>query len=124
MALLLLLSTISFTVEKHFCGDELIDIAVFSDIEKCAKETFGTIQVHTEAAPCCKDTLVLFKGQKELTVKTIDDLDLDQQQLFTSYTFTFNSLFEMLKEQTVTYQYYYSPHLIVDIQVLNQEFLI
>ena len=35
MALLVLFSTISFTVEKHYCGDFLIDTDVFSQVKKC-----------------------------------------------------------------------------------------
>ena len=38
LALLVLFSTVSFTIEKHFCGDILVDVAVFTEVEKCAME--------------------------------------------------------------------------------------
>ena len=38
MALLVLMSTVSVTIEKHFCGDHLVDVAIFSDAEKCGME--------------------------------------------------------------------------------------
>nr|WP_321222185.1 hypothetical protein [uncultured Psychroserpens sp.] len=124
MAVLLLLSTVSFTVEKHFCGDVLIDVAVFSTIEKCASDAIDIDEDHVTKKTCCKDTLDVVEGQTQLTVKKFDDLDLDQQQFFISYIYAYNGLFTVLKKQTIPHQYYLSPQLIADIHLLDQVFLI
>lgn len=124
MAVLLLLSTVSFTVEKHFCGDVLIDVAVFSEVEKCAMEAFEIEQEQITKVPCCKDTLDVVEGQNQLAVKAFDDLELDQQQFLTAYMITFNSLFQTLKKQRAPHQHYMPPNLVTDIQVLDQVFTI
>ncbi len=68
LALLLLLSTVSFTVEKHFCGDELIAVALFSKVEKCGIESAETEREQLVKIPCCKDTLEVLSGQNQLQV--------------------------------------------------------
>ena len=40
LALLVLMSTLSFTVEKHFCGDVLVDVSVFTETQKCGMESY------------------------------------------------------------------------------------
>ncbi|MEM5564125.1 hypothetical protein WNY78_03370 [Psychroserpens sp. AS72] len=124
MAVLLLLSTVSFTVEKHFCGDVLIDVAVFSTIEKCASDAVEMVEEHVSKKTCCKDTLDVIEGQTQLTVKTFDDLDFEQQQFLVAYVHAFNNLFEVVQKHTIPHQYYNSPKLIADIHVLDQVFLI
>ncbi len=124
MAMLLLFSTVSFTVEKHFCGDVLIDVAVFSDVHKCGLELDDSQQTNVVKKSCCKDTLEIVEGQDELTVKTFDDLDVNQQQFLTAYTYSFNSLFEVLPKQIIPHNHYRPPNLIVDVQILDQVFLI
>ena len=124
MALLLMLSTVSFTVEKHYCGDTLIDFAVFSDVEKCGMEV--TANEHSEITKkgCCKDLLDVIEGQDQLTIKTIDDLDIDQQQFLQSFIFSYQQLFESLPKQTVPHLYYPPPEIVRDIQLLDEVFLI
>ena len=125
LAILLLLSTVSFTVEKHFCGDVLIDVAVFSTTEKCGMDASeGEHQEDMVTTSCCKDILDIVEGQNELTVKTIDDLELEQQLFLVSYIYSYNNLFEYLPKQTIPHRNYTPPNLIVDIQVLDQVFLI
>ena len=38
LSLVVLFSTLSFTVDQHYCGDELVDVAVFSELEGCGDE--------------------------------------------------------------------------------------
>ncbi len=38
MAIVVLLSTMSFTLDMHYCGDTLVDIAVFKKAETCGME--------------------------------------------------------------------------------------
>ncbi|WP_460218039.1 HYC_CC_PP family protein [Psychroserpens sp. MEBiC05023] len=124
MAILLLLSTVSFTVEKHFCGDVLIDVAVLGDVEKCAMEAFEIEQEQITKKSCCKDTLDVVEGQNQLTVKSFDDLEFEQQLFLSAYVQSFSKLFEALPLQVVPHQYYSPPKLIADICLLDQVFLI
>ncbi|WP_250434786.1 HYC_CC_PP family protein [Hanstruepera flava] len=120
MALLVLFSTVSFTVEKHYCGDVLVDVSVFAEVEKCASEAEEMLA----KMDCCKDTVDVIQGQDELSFKTFNDLDFEQQVFLTSFTYSYLNLFEGLPEQIVPFKNYSPPNLVADIRVLNQVFTI
>lgn len=120
MALLVLFSTVSFTVEKHYCGDVLVDVSVFTEAEKCASEAEEIIA----KMDCCKDTVDVIQGQDELSVKTFNDLDFEQQVFLASFTYSYISLFEGLPKEVIPFKDYSPPNLVADIQVLNQVFII
>ncbi len=125
MALLVLFSTISFTVEKHYCGDFLIDTAVFSQVKKCDVEMAndeGAIVVKKKH--CCKDEIEVVQGQDDLKITSLDDLDFPYQLFITSYYYTFIGLFESLPKQIIPHKDYSPPNLVTDIQVLDQVFTI
>ena len=124
MALLVLCSTVSFTVEKHFCGDVLVDVSVFREAEKCAMEDFEKeLELITKKA-CCKDIIDVFEGQDELIVKSFDDFELDNQIFITSYIYSYINLFEGLPQKVIPFKEYSPPNLIEDIIILDQVFLI
>ena len=119
MALLVLCSTVSFTVEKHFCGDNLIDVAIFSEAKKCSEN-----MEQTSKKSCCKDEVEVVKGQDELKFSSFEDLDFNQQFLITTFAFTYSNLFESFPKQIIPFKDYSPPNLVADIQVLDQVFII
>jgi hypothetical protein len=124
LALIVLCSTVSFTIEKHFCGDTLVDVSVFAEANKCKMEALEMELETITKAPCCKDKIDVVKGQDELIVKTIDDLDVNQQLFVATYTYSYLNLFEGLPELVIPHKNYSPPILVIDIQVLDQVFLI
>ncbi len=120
MALLVLFSTVSFTVEKHYCGDVLVDAAIFTDVEKCAMEAFEILHKKT----CCKDEVDVVKGQDELKFSSFEDLDFDQQLFLKTFTYAHLGLFESFPKQNIPHKHYSPPSLIADIQLLDQVFII
>ena len=62
LALMVLCSTLSFTVEKHYCGGELVAVSLFAELEKCGMDS----AVVFESSPCCKDEIAVVEGQDEL----------------------------------------------------------
>ena len=124
MALLVLFSTVSFTIEKHFCGDVLVDVSVFSEVEKCAMEAFKIAQERITKEMCCKDEVKLVKGQDELKISTFDDLKFQQQLFISTFTYTFINLFGGLPKHASPHKDYSPPNLVTDIQVLDQVFII
>lgn len=119
MALLVLFSTMSFTVDKHFCGSVLVDQAVFSKAKSCGMEHSGGMTDENG----CKDKTVTVKGQKDLKV-SFNDLDLHQQVFLATFTFSYVELFEELPRQLIPFSDYSPPLLVYDIQLLDQTFLI
>ncbi|WP_242092836.1 HYC_CC_PP family protein [Aestuariivivens sediminicola] len=124
MALAVLFSTVSFTVEKHFCGDVLIDMSIFTDVEKCAMASFEMERSNIAEMPCCKDIVEVVKGQDELKTTTFEDLNLAKQFFIHSYLYAYLRLFEALPGQVIPHKDYSPPNLIKDIQVLDQIFII
>lgn len=120
LAFLVLLSTVSFTIEKHFCGDILVDVSLFSEAEKCGMETLEIQMKKT----CCKYEVDVVKGQDELKFSSFDDLEFEHQQFLASFVYSYINLFEGLPNQIIPHKDYSPPNLVADIQVLNGTFLI
>ena len=124
MAMLVMFSTVSFTVEKHYCGDMLVDVAVFEEAKKCGMETSDKLVEKITKKTCCKDTVDLLEGQDELRVNSFDDLDFEQQLFVVSFVYSHINLFEGLPQLVVPHKDYSPPNLIVDRQLLDEVFLI
>ncbi|MDO5988475.1 hypothetical protein Q4Q39_13765 [Flavivirga amylovorans] len=124
LALLVLFSTVSFTIEKHFCGDVLVDISIFTEADKCAMEAYEIALEKVTKKPCCKDVVDVIEGQNKLKFSSFEDLDFEKQQIIASYAYTYINLFEELPKLTIPHKNYSPPNLVTDIQVLDQVFLI
>lgn len=120
LAFLVLFSTVSFTVDKHFCGEILVDQAVFSEAETCGMH--GDMPASAEDE-CCDEEKVLVEGQKDLKI-SFEDLDLEQQVFLAGFTYSYLDLF-IGEAQTETPFFHYKPPLLVyDIQLMDETFLI
>ncbi len=123
LALLVLFSTFSFTVEKHYCGSYLVDSAVFSKADSCGMDmTSGTGNSINEDH-CCSNEKISVDGQDELKL-SFDNLQLHQQLFFTAFTFAYFDLFEPQPEQVIPFKDYSPPLLVSDIHIEDQVFLI
>lgn len=114
----------SFTIEKHFCGDVLIDAAVFAEAKKCAMEAYEMEQASITKKDCCKDELEVVKGQDKLKRTSFEDLKFGQQLFTVAFVYAYDLLFESLPKQTIPHKNYSPPNLVTDIQVLDQVFII
>lgn len=119
MALLVLLSTVSFTIDKHFCGDVLIDVSMFSKADTCGMKVIEIAQKNS----CCKDVVDVVKGQDKLQLESLSDFNMLPQFLST-FVYTYINLFEGLPKQLIPHKDYSPPNLVTDIQVLDQVFII
>ncbi|QED37154.1 hypothetical protein FK178_05265 [Antarcticibacterium arcticum] len=119
LASLVFLSTMSFTVNKHFCGDFLVDQAIFSQAETCGMEHDSGI---SDEKGCSEDSVAI-DGQKDLKI-SFYDLNFDQQVFLASFTYSLTGLFEEQPAHNVPFANYIPPLLVYDIQVLDQTFLI
>jgi len=121
LALLVLVSTFSFTIEKHFCGELLVDQAVFSKAKDCgmSHDTYhGSI-----SDSCCTNTHLAIDGQDELKI-SFDNLNFNQQVFVAAFNFSFIELFEATPELETPFKYYSPPLLVTDIHLMDQVFLI
>lgn len=126
MALVVLISTMSFTISEHYCGDHLVDSALFSKAESCGMELEKpgpNKDCNVQKKNCCSDVVKQFEGQSELKTQVIN-LNFEQQLVIASFIYSYINLFQGLDENIVPFKYYSPPLIVTDIQVLDQEFLI
>jgi len=121
LALLVLVSTVSFTVDKHFCGSILVDLAIFSEAKTCGMEMDSKMASAEDS--CCTNEKTEIEGQDELKI-SFQSLDLDQQLFVATFTHSYLSLFEGVPLEVIPFKDYTPPILVTDIQVLDQVFLI
>lgn len=99
LAFLVLFSTFSFTVEKHYCGNHLVDTAIFSQAKKCGG--IGAEDISYVKKPCCKDIVVIIEGQDELTVKDFQSIEKDTYTTLVSYVLSYTFLFETVAKPII-----------------------
>jgi len=126
LSFLVLFSTLSFTVEKHYCGDRLVDIAIFKEAQKCAMET---LQPEQETATkieksCCKDEVNIISGQDELKRNSLEDLKHNPHVFLQAFVVSYTNLFEGLPKHIVPFKNYIPSKLVRDIHILDQVYLI
>ena len=127
MATLVLISTMSFTIDMHHCGDTLVDFSVFHNALTCGMEKQP--QPHTDceskiaANSCCTDSQIVVEGHDDIKM-SFDQLSIEQQAFVTTFFYTYVNLFEDLDQRIVPFRDYTPPFLIRDIQKLNDTYLI
>ena len=121
LAVLLLFSTMSFTLDMHFCGETLVDVGLYHPAEDCGMSMGGDA---ADAMDCCSDLEVCVQGQDDLnpTLET----GMEAPMLFIGdllYTYVV-VLVEDLPENFIPFREYSPPRLFRDISVRDQSFLI
>jgi len=126
MALVVLLSTFSFAVDKHYCGDVLVDFSFFGKAESCGMEIQKSNESHDhglEKKGCCEDQTLAIAGQDDLKI-SFEKLSTEVQLFVVSFIHSYINLYEGFDTKIVPFKDYSPPPLIRDIQVLDQTFLI
>lgn len=124
LALVVLVSTMSFTIEKHFCGNILVETAIFTEVNGCGMDMSKFKTADNEKNSCCKNEVEAVQGQDTLKSTSFDDLKFHQQLFLTSYVYSYVNLFEGLPYHIIPHKNYSPPNLVADIQVLDQVFII
>ena len=127
MTLLLLASTTSWMVGKHYCMGHLMDVSFFAHAEDCGMN----MMVSDEDASlmeaqnsCCNNEIIVVEGQDDLKI-SFNDIRFDQHEFLAAFTFSYLNLFEICSERlSVPFEHYPPPILVKDIQLLDGVFLI
>ncbi len=122
LAFLVLFSTFSFTVEKHYCGDFLVDVSFTGEAEGCGMQVDSVKSVKKKN--CCKDEIQKIEGQDELQSNKFDKLTFEKEQLLTAFVISYKDLFVEVESKNNFYKDFSPPDIPLDFQVLYQTFLI
>ena len=125
MAIVVLLSTMSFTVNKHYCGTILIETAVFHKTKGCGMEIQKSSSKDCAIIKknCCKDEQILVDGQDELQLQ-VDKLTFKQHVFITSFVYTYHALFEGIEDTVNSYIDYAPPLVVRELYKLDETYLI
>ena len=125
MALLMLFSKVSFSVDLHFCGDNLVDYSFFDRDAKCGAQL---ADIETAVCPmslmnCCTDEELVQEGQDQVTF-LVQTLNKDQQVFLVSFVSAFLAQIYNYPTETIPIPDYPPPLIDRDFQVLYETFLI
>lgn len=126
MALVVLFSTFSFTVDQHYCGDILVDYSFFGKAQACGMEiqqATDSQENKLEKKGCCDDETLLIMGQNDLKLSH-DTLSFEQQQFVVSFVYTYINLFEGFENKVSSYSKYPPPLIVKRIYKLDETYLI
>lgn len=120
LALLVLFSTFSFTVDKHFCGDFLVDVSVLGKADGCGMEMKQSSQMKS----CCSNEQISFEGQDELQIEISKDFSFDEK-VFVSTPIYYHEV-ESIENNSkkLYYKEYPPPDIPIDFQATYQVYII
>lgn len=126
MTILLLLSTTSWKVEKHYCMGHLMDVALFTDVDTCGMNMSAADNTETlneSENSCCNDEIIFVEGQDDLKL-SFNDLDTDQQSFLIAFKYSYSHIFQVQTDKFVPHDQYPPPILVKDIQLFDEVYLI
>ena len=129
LAFIVIFSSLSFTVEKHVCMDEVTDVSFFTEADSCGmqddeckpEETGETSSF--DEKNCCTNIHELIQGNQQ-EQQAIDGFEISQVPFIIAYAYTYLNLFEDNIDNSPFTDYSSPPLNDKDIQVLYQTFLI
>jgi len=125
MAFVVLFSTLSYTVNMHYCGDTLVETAIFHKTEGCGMEmnNGATDDCSIRKKNCCDEKQFVVDGQDELQLR-VDKTSFQQQFFIASFVYAYINLFEGLDENISSFEEYEPPLVIRQIFKIDETYLI
>ena len=124
MVTILLLSTTSFSVYKHFCGDNLVAIST-EKVDSCcdSETTLKSNKLNFSEKDCCKNETALKNIQLFDATSSIK-IAKSQTLFLTSFYYIFIKKSTFVNLTKNYYKDFPTPKLVINKQVLFQTFLI
>lgn len=128
LALAILITTSSFTVDMHFCCNKLVDISVLGAANVCKNEVQKKESTTKQCSSiqekdCCSNQTFSKKGDNTFK-KPSNILEIETLVFLNTYFSSYILLFKRLDKKVFPFKLYRSPLISKDIQILNETFLI
>lgn len=125
LALLVLLSSISFTIDKHICMGRVQSVAILHDAAPCGMELFAQSGENLSMMEgCCKSEQTVIEGN-EHQVKTLKPVAVEYQSEWVATLSHVIETFDLESASSYSSSPLYKPPLLdQDVPVLIQSFLI
>ncbi len=130
LALIVLLSSFSFTVNKHICGGKVANTTLFvsadtcgMEMNVCENESSNSKETSIQKEPCCKDVSTTIQGQDNN--QQAQSLDLNFLQVLFIQAFVYSFVLKYQNTTSISKFVDYEPPLVhKNIQILFQVFRI
>ena len=136
---IVLLSSMSFTIDGHYCDGELQNLSVLGKAEVCPmakqqsdKEVYCPVHKKMMTMPtsdedindCCENKTVFVDAEDDLKDQSLNYVKIQQLQQFSiAYILVFHS--EIITDRQSIQEYsYQSPFIVRDIYALSEVFLL
>ena len=132
LAIIVLFTSFSFTISSHYCGDILVDSAIFTEAEDCgmmdehenvcSTETMDKLCFENDSMHC-KDVNKLFEGNS-IEQQAFEIAKLQKVYFAIAYITSYELLFADTTSNTIAYHHYIPPLVTNDLTVLFENFRI
>ena len=123
MAWLVIFTTMSFTVDMHYCGDTLVDVAVFKDVKDCGMAMPASTSTEMKSMGCCHDEQIVRIGQDDVK-PSVQKMNLEQQEFVLAFYDSYVQLFTDSETHEIPFDGYPPPEIVTDYVILHEQFLI
>lgn len=127
LAVLVLFSTFSFAIEKHYCGDFLVDVSYLGEADKCNDASDVTnkgCDSKITIKKCCKNEVQIIDGQDEIQKVSLDKVTLKKLKQYIAFYASYNFLFQESEKQEVFQVFYESPDIVFNFQSFYEVYII
>lgn len=129
MAFVVLFSTMSFTINSHFCGGSLVGVSYFVKAKTCGMETKQESQINKKDCVvskknCCKDETKVIQGQDNLKDSSLNILSFNQQVFILSFVYSYINILKEVHDKVIPFKDYSPPFVVKNIQLLDELYLI
>jgi len=123
LALFVLVSATSFTIDKHLCMGRVQSVAILHDAAPCAMEMMAADGMSAMEG-CCKDLQTKIEGN-EYNFKNVKQIGIEYQSLWVAELPRLIETIDLDRAASFASHILYKPPLIdQDVPVLIQSFLI
>jgi hypothetical protein len=125
LATIVLLSTFSFSVSKHYCLNRLVDTSFITEAESCIPDIKASESCKSFKAvkSCCDNEHILVEGLDNFHFEKYVQLEFDVEYSYTPQRFDFKEIILVAKSKTLYFSYK-PPPFYKSIYQLNESYLI
>jgi len=124
LSALVLLSTLSWSVEKHLCMGRVMDIAFFHQADNCGMEVdMADMDGAAAENHCCDNESFTVEGQDNLNISW-DQIDIDLQHFLVAFSYSYFHLLPVPRDKAGIRTTYPPPLLVRDLNLLHDVYLI
>jgi len=125
LSFIVLFSSMSFTIDAHYCGETLVDVSYFGEADNCGMEG---MEINSDVAKikkkkCCKNETEFVESSTFHKEKIIP-LTQPNIEFAVFYIQSYINLYQDVNLEKDYYKDFSPPDVEQDIRILHQTFLI